>query len=372
MKNQKIKAGRSSFNIQIGSINIFIPKMYGSITKSEEIPKIFIQIIELEDKIEINRILQRKTEGATRLELEFEQKKLEGDQSYLIDELTGLIKAYPTKVTPDFVELVYRKFVYDWENIKSLSLAKKLLNIVHLTIDLNSNAAEKQIRLRINALKVSWAIGLESDAKGHFQKAMSHLKESNTIELEKKQQFLYTLYDYGCGFNLELTNEYRDFSDNWAGNEKDISNKKIISRQCSACRYLRENKLIEAEHWLNENKNLIDKHQKDFEISSDEKNSLLAYYYFISGSFFWKKGNLNLANLHLRKSLFYFDSSGLNTDLLERGIIYYLLYKVSKEQGNVDFQVFKINASFIINNSERKNYCLYSINEILSELNNSI
>lgn len=369
MKNpaQTIKAGKDSFNVQIGSIVINLSNKKHVTANDPSL--LFICIIDLEERIERNTSLQEKVDGQTLLELESEFKILEGEQLYLIKELDALIRAYPIKVTPDFVELVYRKFVYDWEDLKTFSLARKLLTVVHSLLGLKFESIEQEVRLRVNALKVSWAIGMEDDAKSHFEKTMSDINKPNRLSSKEKQDYLLMLYDYGCGFNLDLTQEYREFTDNWVGSEKEKAKRQIVSRQCTACRHLRENKLEEVNHWLSENKSLIEKFKKDFKGSSEELNSNLAYYYFVSGAYFWKTKNLDQAYIHLQLSLKFFDLSGLNTDLVERGIIFYLLFKIS-EAGNIgDCHSYKINAYLILKNSDRKNYCLYSVKEVLEELN---
>ena len=309
--------------------------------------------------------------------LEREINELRHKQDIYLKELEDNITQHPLKfITPDFLEFFSRIYYYEWEDTNSLKIAKKLNDIGNFILNyIESDDSPIALKLRVDSLKTNWAIGENTFAKKVFERAYDQVKlldATNAIPKKKLQQHQFSLLDYGCGFNVNSLIEFRDFADNYLGEQSDITNMKINSFKCSACRLIRVDEIDEAKLWIEKTEQEMEKYFNDEKITSEQKYTKLSYLYFIKGAYLFKTNQFEDAEKLLFWSLTSFDNAKIESDHMERAFIFYMLYKIKKIKSDESCEKYAMLALNIMRNSVRRNYCLFDFNEVLKELNQEL
>ncbi|WP_298418088.1 nitrilase-related carbon-nitrogen hydrolase [uncultured Kordia sp.] len=332
---------------------------------------------EIFEKESIRKLIIEKgnQQGLELIEREINKCKFEFDQC--LEYLEELIWGFPTLViTPDFLELFTRVYEYDWQKTQKIILTSKIKKIAELILrQIKGDDGIVSFKLKINLLKVHWALGNKQLAKGYFLKSYQLSKDFdrlNLIEKKELQKYQWELLDYGCGFNTDTLSDYRDLADNYIGSNAEIENMKIVSFQCSACRFLRENKLDDAKLWLEKTHEKLQLNIAKKTLLEEQEYSRLAYYNFISGAYYFELQKYNQSEKHLNLALKYFDLAKLDTDQVEKSYIFYILFKILKIKLDMKAFVFGHKAYTVMKSSIRKNYCLFDFDQVLTELENEM
>lgn len=305
--------------------------------------------------------------------VEKEINNIKHQQHICLEELENFLLHKPEIfLTPDFIECFNAVYYYEWEDTNSLIIAKKLNTICNVILEyIDSDDSDISLSLRVNSLKVNWAIGEIIPAEKRFNRAYSQVKlldATDALSKEKLQDYQADLLDYGCGFNTNFLIEYRDFASNYIGEKSDATNMQITSLQCTACRLINEKQLDEAKKWLDETEHQVDKYFNDEKIAYKKKHYRLSYFNFIKGAYCFKKEKFTEAEKYLQSSLENFDKAEIKSDLVERAFIFYMLFKIYKFNNNEKSSLYGLLALNIMRNSIRRNYCLFDFKKVLEEL----
>ena len=245
-------------------------------------------------------------------------------------------------------------------------------NIATLILEyIESDDRESTLKLRLSYLALNWTIGKIGRAKVTFQRAsrqLNMLDSINQINGLSFQGYQKEILDYGCGFDLNFLSEYRNFAENYEGEKGEVLDMNAVAKQCSACRLLRAGKLDEAKQWIERMEDEIEANYKNSTLFLPKKSYRLFYFHFVKGAYLFKINSFDKAELELKKAHKYFEEAGLSPDLVERAFIYYMFYKIYKEETNFKAQPYGFLALEIMRRSIHKNYCLFDYNKILSDL----
>lgn len=291
-------------------------------------------------------------------------------QKESIRELFELINTYPDQlVTESFLKVFNTVFVYDYSNVLSLRLTKKLWNgatqmAQYLkSIEQPSNEILRaMMELVANVMKAAWAAG-EVEIARSFNTELAHLIEQNKKRntLEPTQFFPYqeAFYSYKCCFEPSTIDEYNRFSQEIICPVVEQKMYVFKALKCTTCVALRQKNYQEAAKVLTQIR-------QECSIVFEENRlskSLLAFYHYLQGYTFYYQGSnyYTEAEQQLTIALNEWEKLKLSA-IVEAGYAYSLLGEIQMQKGDTKkAEKFKQQAAKVFLNAIKTHAC--SVNQ---------
>lgn len=328
--------------------------------------KRFYEIEKYEDDIKFFKRIEKNANAKESVYIHKMLRKLESIQHNLIEELKEAIMTYAGQVNVTIVKKIGDSLIGQWEDEAKLETSQKLVVLAESILNANVDETVERTRLQLNAMRISWSIGDTDLAQKLFSNTYKQVATNPkhlNLSPGEVDAHLLCLYDYGCGFDIGLASDFRDYTDNRDDNTNKIE-VQILARQCTACRYVRNENWEEAEFWLAENKYLIDKNIHDLNIDLTSK---LVYFHLIYAVWCLKKKENVMEALEAIK---YASENFRGNDTFTKGIIEYIRLKLFEQIGakEDDLQLQYFKTERIFNESIRKNYCLIDYDTLRNDL----